>query len=104
MARAAAEAAAAAAVAAERSSSFYAGSGSEGNAYYALHDESGSCEYESNIIEHGCIQMFTRDLKSAGFLILIGPQLYPLRMVIFCDLYNKLLELDPQLNSPQARR
>ena len=49
MARAAAEAAAAAAVAAERSSSFYAGSGSEGNAYYALHDESGSCEYESNI-------------------------------------------------------
>ena len=49
MARAAAEAAAAAAVAAERSSSFYAGSGSEGNAYYALHDESGSCEYEANI-------------------------------------------------------
>ena len=49
MARAAAEAAAAAAVAAERSSSFYAGSGSEGNAYYALHDESGSCECESNI-------------------------------------------------------
>ena len=37
MARAAAEAAAA-----ERGSSFYAGSGSEGNAYYALHDESGS--------------------------------------------------------------
>ena len=45
MARAAAEAAAA--VAAERGSSFYAGSGSEGNAYYALHDESGSCEFES---------------------------------------------------------
>ena len=47
MARAAAEAAAAAAVAAERGSSFYAGSGSEGNAYYALHDESvGSGEFE----------------------------------------------------------
>ena len=46
MARAAAEAAAAA-VAAERGSSFYAGSGSEGNAYYALHDESvGSGEFE----------------------------------------------------------
>lgn len=39
MARAAAEAAAAA--------SFYAGSGSEGNAYYALHNESGSGEFES---------------------------------------------------------
>ena len=47
MARAAAEAAAAAAVAAERGSSFYAGSGSEGNAYYALHDESGSGEFDT---------------------------------------------------------
>ena len=34
----------AAAAAAERGSSFYAGSGSEGNAYYALHDESASGE------------------------------------------------------------
>ena len=33
-----------AAAAAERGSSFYAGSGSEGNAYYALHDESASGE------------------------------------------------------------
>ena len=59
MARAAAEAAAAAAVAAERSSSFYAGSGSEGNAYYALHDESGSCEYESNISRTWLYSHFT---------------------------------------------
>ena len=53
---------------------------------------------------HLHIHICTLDLKSAGILILIGPQLYPLRMVIFCDLYNKLLELDPQSNSPQARR
>ena len=37
---------AAEAAAAERGSSFYAGSGSEGNAYYALHDESASGEFE----------------------------------------------------------